>query len=46
MTTTTFSPAAANASSHTGNTQNGLRAFITAWFKATPVYLVYSALSR
>ena len=48
MTTTTFSPAAANASSHSGNTHNdhGIRAFITAWFKATPVYLVYSALSR
>lgn len=48
MTTTTFSPAAANASSHSGNRNSGhgLRAFIAAWLKATPVYLVYSALSR
>ena len=43
MTTTTFSPAAANASSNTGN---GIRAFITAWFKATPVYVVYTVFSR
>ncbi|WP_448207947.1 hypothetical protein [Azospirillum sp. sgz302134] len=44
MTTTTLS--------HTGSTHASphavqvVRAFLTAWFKATPVHIVYSALTH
>lgn len=44
MTTTTFS--------HTGATQQpsnavqAIRSFVVSWFKATPVYIVYSALTH
>ncbi|MBP2292788.1 hypothetical protein [Azospirillum rugosum] len=44
MTTTTFSPAGA---SHQPSTAiQAIGAFVTAWFKATPVYIVYSALAH
>ncbi|MCW2239577.1 hypothetical protein [Azospirillum canadense] len=44
MTTTTFShPGAA----HTAPTAvQAIREFLVSWFKATPVYVVYSALTK
>ncbi|MCW2240299.1 hypothetical protein [Azospirillum canadense] len=44
MTTTTFSPAGA---SHQPSTAvQAILGFAVSWFKATPVYIVYSALAR
>ncbi|MCW2244279.1 hypothetical protein [Azospirillum canadense] len=43
MTTTTLSHGTVPASSQTGHS---IREFLTAWFKATPVYIVYSILAH
>ncbi|MBP2295500.1 hypothetical protein [Azospirillum rugosum] len=43
MTTTTFSHGTAPASSNAGHS---IREFLTDWFKATPVYIVYSLFAR
>ena len=43
MTTTTLSHGTVPASSNAGH---AIREFLTAWFKATPVYIVYSIIAH
>ena len=43
MTTTTFHAGSGHASSHV---VPAIREFLVSWFKATPVYIVFSALTH